>query len=193
MNKKIGLALLSIALGCQTPKPAAPTADAIPVPPAQRAGVALPTVQPESSPEKTETKSEPQTPDIRFAIEKNLVGKTEGQVKSLIGIPKGQQPFGCRTNVQDNDVEIDVIGDQWRYEATTDNYFAQMDLCLFRGKVIAEELQSRTEGAGRIDTKTRNITDHKLIRELLLDKTKTDKDLLMEEELIKNDEPKKDL
>ena len=186
------LVIVATFSGCKTSSPKV-NLDAIPVPLAQRAGTELPSVKIEVLPEKTETRSEPQTPDIRFAIEKNLIGKTEGEVKVLLGVPKEQQPFGCRTNVQDNDVEINVIGEQWSYEATVGNYSAEMDLCLFRGKVIAQQFQSRIDGNGRIDARTKNSTDHKLIRELLLDKTKTDRDLLMEEELIKKDEPKKDL
>lgn len=67
----------------------------------------------------------------------------------------------------------------------------ERSLCLFRGKVVAEQKQIRSAHDGRMTSKVRNITDHKLIRELLLNKTKTDKDLLIERE--SEQEGKKDL
>jgi len=176
IKNRIGFLLILTMLGCQASR-AAGSVGAIPVPLAVRSGTDLP-----SFPMQTETKSEENKPDIRYVIEKILIGKTEAEVKSLIGIPKQQQPNSWRINVQDTSIEINVIGDQWNYEATAGNYSASMDLCLFRGKVVAQKLQTRIRGNGRTDTLMRTTTDQRLINELLLDKTKTDKDLLMEEE-----------
>jgi len=178
MKNQIILLFLISTLGCQTSRAGAPLKE-------------LPTLTLSVAPKvETETKSEENKPDIRFAIEKNLIGKTEEQVKGLIGPPKKQTP-GCSTNVQGGEISIDVNGYQWSYSAKLGNYSAEMDLCLFHGKVIAQQLQTRIDGNGRIDVRTRSATDHRVIRQLMLDKHKTDKDLLLEEEV--EDAPKKDL
>lgn len=128
----------------------------------------------------------------RFVPAPSLIGLTEEEVKALIGLPKRFELFGCRTNVQtEGRVEVTVVGDQWSYEHSGENTHVEKDLCVFRGKVIAEQKGIRRVNGRAVITEEYKMTDHDLIRELLLEKNKTDKDLLMEEEGER--EPEKDL
>jgi hypothetical protein len=183
MKKWIGPLLLIVAFGCQTSRPTL-TIDAIPTPLAQRAGTELPA--------ETEKKLEIPVPAVRFPLEENFVGKTEEEVKDLLGSPKSEMERSCKVGVQENTaVEITMYGTQWYYEAENENYSANTYMCVFRGKVVSTLQESKFVVDKKIIEQTRKIVDHVLIRQQLRNKTKTDEDLFIEQE-TKNS-PKKDL
>lgn len=169
------LLCLLILCSCQTTEnktsTAAPIVGAAPV---------VKEVVPEEPKEKSETEPTPE----RMTYETSMLGKTEKQLKQSLGAPKELQFAGCRINVQDTrNVDIEIAGEMWSYVFDSSSAgHEELDLCVFREVVVAERKSFHRLVGGLMISKIRSLTDHRLIRKLLLDKTKTDKDLLMEKE-----------
>lgn len=106
--------------------------------------------------------------DTRFLKNGSMVGKKTEEVVNVIGQPKDKTENGCQVPVYFNGRKSQITGDNWAYESETDQFDAELQLCVVHGVVVGEKTKTAEDDNGRITVSNIQVVDTALAKTLFI-------------------------